>query len=336
MRPTTAGARRCSSRPEAGSGLLSRIFSEVMLYSYSLHEAAECIDWLYFFHAWGFGRRFSGVSRIHDCPSCRNSWVGSFPAEERAKAGEAARLYDDARFLLDRLDETEIRIGGLAEIFPANSREDNIVFRIPPSGSGGRGGGEVLFPLLRQQRPAAGSDVCLCLSDFVRPEASGIEDRVGVFATAVRAEKALAGMCDVYQQLLLQTLCDRLSEACAELMHAAVRRVQWGYAPHERLTAEELLAGKYVGIRPAIGYPSLPDQSEAFLIDRLLGMGKIGVSLTETGAMQPAASTCGLMLGHPAARYFAVGKISDEQLHDYAARRGMPPDTLRRFLSGNL
>ncbi len=131
--------------------------------------------------------------------------------------------------------------------------------------------------------------------------------------------------------MLSQTLCDRLAEATTELMHLQVRRTYWGYASNEDLPIEDLLVGKYQGIRPAIGYPSLPDTSVNFLLDSLLHMARIGISLTETGMMRPHASVSGL-IAHPMARYFELGPIGEDQLRDYARRRGLPEKTVRRFL----
>ena len=135
---------------------------------------------------------------------------------------------------------------------------------------------------------------------------------------------------------LAQTLADRLAEATAERMHEEVRKELWGYAKDERLTIEEMLQEKYVGRRPAVGYPSLPDQSLNFLIDELLDMKRIGVSLTESGAMRPHASTSGLIINHPQARHFAIGHIGEDQLKDYALRRGMPENRIREFLASNI
>ena len=137
---------------------------------------------------------------------------------------------------------------------------------------------------------------------------------------------------DDYHRLLAQTLADRLAEATAEMGHQEVRRRLWGYAPDEAFSPEELFQEKYQGRRPAVGYPSLPDQSLNFLLDRVLDFSSLDVSLTENGAMQPHASTSGLILAHPATRHFAVGPISEEQLLDYARRRGEDPEWLRRFM----
>jgi cobalamin-dependent methionine synthase I len=136
--------------------------------------------------------------------------------------------------------------------------------------------------------------------------------------------------------MLAQTLADRLAEATAENLHEEVRKHQWGYAPAESLSMKQLHNEEFQGIRPAVGYPSLPDQSVNFILDDLLDMKQIGIRLTENGMMMPHASVSGLMLAHPASRYFSVGKIDEEQLKDYASRRGMPMDEMRRFLGANL
>ena len=136
--------------------------------------------------------------------------------------------------------------------------------------------------------------------------------------------------------MMAQLLADRLAEATAERLHEQVRKQLWGYAPDERLSIVEMQQERFQGIRPAVGYPSLPDASLNFLLDRLLGFRQIGITLTESGAMRPHASVSGLMMAHPEARYFALGKIGQDQLRDYARRRGLPVETMRKFLSSNL
>ena len=150
------------------------------------------------------------------------------------------------------------------------------------------------------------SSTHLCLSDFVRPLSSGKADTVGLFASTVNGLEALHAPDDPYRDLLIQTLGDRLAEAATEKMHQYVRQTAWGYAPDEDLPIPDLLAERFQGIRPAVGYPSLPDQSVNFILDNLLDMQRIGITLTENGAMHPHSSVSGLMLAHPAARYFAV------------------------------
>ena len=141
---------------------------------------------------------------------------------------------------------------------------------------------------------------------------------------------------DDYLRMTTQLLADRLAEAAAEKMHQEVRRRYWGYQPDEQLTMAELHAEQFQGIRPAVGYPSLPDASLNFILSSLLRFSDIGIRLTESGAMVPHASVSGLMLAHPQSRYFAVGAIDEEQLHDYARRRGIPVELARRFLSSSL
>ena len=135
---------------------------------------------------------------------------------------------------------------------------------------------------------------------------------------------------------LAQLLADRLAEAAAERMHEQVRKDIWGYAKDEQLTIPEMLVEKFQGIRPAVGYPSLPDTSLNFVLDELIDMKQIGIRLTESGAMKPHASVSGLMMAHPQARYFNLGKIGADQLQDYARRRGLPVEVCRKFLASNL
>ena len=146
---------------------------------------------------------------------------------------------------------------------------------------------------------------------------------MGVFASTVTFQ---------VNGLLEQTLADRLAEASAERGHEIVRKDIWGYAPEENLTPREMFAEHYRGKRPAVGYPSLPDQSINFVLSSLLDFPSLGISLTENGAMIPHASTTGLMISHPQCRHFKVGTIGEDQLADYASRRGMTPDTIRKFI----
>ena len=192
------------------------------------------------------------------------------------------------------------------------------------------------FPLLRQQTRVRLDDPSLCLSDFVRPLSSGIPDTVGAFATTIDENMEQPFEGDDYKLMLVKTLGERLAEAAAEKVHETIRKSVWGYAKDEHLTMKQLLNEDYQGIRPAVGYPSLPDISVSFLLDELLDMKRIGIKLTENGMMQPHASVCGLMFAHPASRYFSVGKIDEEQLADYAARRGCEVSEIRKYLVANL
>lgn len=291
--------------------------------SFSIHEVAPYISWVYFFHAWGFQPRFAAIANIHGCDSCRASWLTTFPEEERPKAAEAMQLFKEANRMLNELDQ-DFKVNALFKLCRANSDGDNLILN------------GITFPLLRQQAKKREGGPFLCLSDFVRPLSSGITDTVGAFAASIDADVQGLYEQDPYKHLLVQSLSDRLAEAGTEKMHEYVRKVAWGYAPNENLSFADLLVEKYQGIRPAVGYPSLPDQSISFLLNELLDMSQIGVSLTENGAMYPHASVCGLIFAHPAAEYFAVGKIGEDQLIDYARRRKMDVTEMRKFLGANL
>lgn len=291
---------------------------------YRISDIIDYINWLYFFHAWGLPVKFTSIAKIHACDACRASWIASFPLAEQEKAREAARLFTDAQHQLSRLTPYTT-IHAKVELFDANAQGDDIVLYINKEDKNQR----FILPMLRQQHPDA-DGFCLCLADFLRPIAQGVKDRVGVFATSVRCSQSTS---DDYTSLLIQTLCDRLAEATAERLHQQVRTTLWGYAPEEQLTMDELHAEKFQGIRPAVGYPSLPDVSINFLINRLISFESIGVTLTEHGMMQPHASVSGLLFSHPKAHYFSIGEISEEQLQDYARRRNLPADSLRKYLS---
>lgn len=190
-------------------------------------------------------------------------------------------------------------------------------------------------PMLRQQKVIPGKPN-LCLADFIRPASSGIKDTIGLFATSVDTAFTSNNEGDPYQRMLSQTLADRLAEATAEKFHEDVRKKYWGYATDEQLTIKDLLAERYQGIRPAVGYPSIPDTSMNFLLYELLDMKGIGINLTESGMMVPHASVSGFMFAHPQSRYFDLGKIDDEQLEDYAHRRNKPVEELRKYLASTL
>lgn len=190
-------------------------------------------------------------------------------------------------------------------------------------------------PMLRQQKVIPGKPN-LCLADFIRPASSGIKDTIGLFATSVDAAFTSNYEGDPYQRMLSQTLADRLAEATAEKFHEDVRKKYWGYATDEQLTIKDLLAERYQGIRPAVGYPSIPDTSMNFLLYELLDMKGIGINLTESGMMVPHASVSGFMFAHPQSRYFDLGKIDDEQLEDYAHRRNKPVEELRKYIASTL
>ena len=248
------------------------------------------------------------------------NWPYFYYAWQVKEEQEKIRLRTEAEAFLMKI-ENRYQAYALFELFVANADGDDIVLD------------EHRIPLLRQQQ---GKPPYLCLSDFLRPITSGIKDRVGVFATSVDLGLETDFDFDPYQKMMAQLLADRLAEAAAECMHEQVRKNYWGYAKDEQLSISDMLIEKFQGIRPAIGYPSLPDTSLNFVLNDLLDLRQIGIRLTESGAMKPHASVSGLMLAHPKARYFNLGKIGEDQLRDYARRRGLPIEVVRKFLASNL
>lgn len=297
--------------------------TDITVKEYDIHELADYINWIYFFHAWGFQPKYSSIADIHGCDGCRAMWLVSFKEDERPKASEAMQLHKEAQRMLNSLDG-RFKVYAMYRLMDANSDSDNLIME------GTR------FPLLRQQSRVKDSDPFLCLSDFVRPASYGMTDTVGCFATTIDPEMEKEFEDDDYKHMLCKTLAERLAEAAAEKIHETIRKSVWGYAPDENLSVKELLDEKYCGIRPAVGYPSLPDISVNFLLDDLLDMKRIGITLTENGMMHPHASVSGLMFAHPQSRYFSVGKIDEAQLADYAERRGKTADEMRKYLRANV
>lgn len=292
--------------------------------TYTVREVAPYINWLYYFHTWGMEPRFASVADVHNCPSCRATWIAAFPSEEQAKAREAMKLYDEAMELLRQWADEPI-CHALFLLSEAYSEGDDIVID-----------GTIRIPFLRQQH-AGKEGYTLCLSDFIRetsplPEQNDrdITNTIGIFATTVSHPSNFHLSSFNFQHSILT---DRLAEATAEKLHEEVRKHYWGYAPDERLTMRELHEERFQGIRPAVGYPSLPDQSINFLIDQLLHLSDIGVTLSENGAMHPHCTVSGFMFAHPKAQYFSVGNISEEQLTDYAKRRGIDILQTKKFLT---
>jgi len=242
--------------------------------------------------------------------------------------------------MLERIiAEGWLRSRAVIGLFPANSvnSDDIAVYRDEQ-----RTEELAVLHQLRQQRTRVNGQPNLCLADFIAPRESGVADYVGAFAVTagLGIDSHVADFeraHDDYNAIVLKALADRLAEACAEYMHARVRKELWGYAANERLGNEELIAESYRGIRPAPGYPSCPDHMEKTTLWRLLDVERnTGIRLTESFAMYPAASVSGWYFAHPAARYFQVGKIGRDQAEDYARRKGVPLATVERWLASNL
>ena len=185
--------------------------------------------------------------------------------------------------------------------------------------------------MLRQQTPGR-DGLCLCLSDFIRPKSMLKQDKIGIFATSAHIDERQQLPDDDYNKMLIQTVLDRLAEAGAEKLHQETRTTYWGYAPNEHLTISQLHQEKFQGIRPAIGYPCLPDISINRIIDRIIDFASIGVTLTSSAMMQPHASVSGFMISLPQARYFSIGKIDETQAADYARRRNMTVNEIKKYI----
>jgi 5-methyltetrahydrofolate--homocysteine methyltransferase len=332
--------------PPAPKFIGRRIFK-----NFDLTELAKFIDWGPFFQTWDL--------------------AGPFPAilKDEVVGTEAVRVYADAKRMLNRLIEGRwLTASGVIGLYPANSVGDDIEIYTDETRS------EVALTWhgLRQQTEKTAVDGVMrpsrCLSDFVAPkiltpesiaarpditlaagqksiqkqaESGHIADYIGVFAVtaglgAEKKEKYFQDDNDDYSSIMLKALADRLAEAFAECLHQRVRQDLWGYAPDEALDVTDLIGETYQGIRPAPGYPACPDHSVKKDMFELLGAADIGMALTESLAMTPAASVSGFMLSHPDSSYFNVGKIGDDQLHDLAKRRGEKAEDLSRLLAPNL
>jgi 5-methyltetrahydrofolate--homocysteine methyltransferase len=263
------------------------------------------IDWTFFFHAWELKGRFPGIL---DRP-------------------EARELYDDALRLLDELvRDSLLEPKGVQGFWPAHAEGDDLIV------NGTR------LAMLRQQTAFGDSRPNRSLADFVAPADSGVRDHIGGFAVAIHGADALAARFeaehDDYHAIMTRALADRLAEAFAEWLHERARR-EW-YEPKETLSNEDLIGERFRGIRPAFGYPACPDHSEKRHLFELLGAESAGIGLTETFAMTPAAAVSGIYLGHPQARYFAVGRIGRDQVEAYAARKCVDVADAERWLRPNL
>jgi 5-methyltetrahydrofolate--homocysteine methyltransferase len=234
------------------------------------------------------------------------------------------------------IDQRLLTAKGVYGLWPANSDGDDIILYTDDT----RQQELTRFHMLRQQEAHDDTRPYLSLADFIAPVDSGLADYLGGFAvTAGLGADALVRRFeqdhDDYNAIMVKALADRLAEAFAEYLHQRVRQ-EWGYGQAEDFSFEELIAEKYRGIRPALGYPACPDHSEKDTLFTLLGASAAGMRLTETAAMMPAATVSGLYFAHPQARYFSVGRIDRDQVRSYAKRKGMEPTEVEKWLTPNL
>ncbi len=294
---------------------------------YSLEELSEFIDWTPFFTSWQLKGKFPDI------------------LEDEVVGLEAQKLYNDARSMLRRIiDEKWLQAKAVIGLFPANRIGDDDVEVYTDDTRE-----EVKHKLhfLRQQRKKAAGKPSYCLADFVAPRreamnngaSANASDYIGAFAVTAgvgieKWVKKFEADHDDYHAILLKALADRLAEAFAERMHQRIRTEFWGYCPAEALENDDLIAERYQGIRPAPGYPACPEHTEKGTLWKMLNVeDRIGIRLTESYAMFPAASVSGFYFAHPESRYFGLGEISKDQVDDYAQRKGMSLEEAQKWLS---
>lgn len=290
-----------------------RVFDQI-----PLKDLRRYIDWTPFFMSWELGGRYPAI------------------LEDERIGAEARKLFDDAQQMLDDLQESgALQPRAVMGIFPAGSVGDDIAVFDPEMPS------HRLCTLhhLRQQVKKAEGLPNLCLADFIRPLGEGPTDFIGAFAVCAgfgveSLVKRYDSMHDDYHAILVKALADRLAEALAEYLHERVRKELWGYAPGEELSNDDLIREAYSGIRPAPGYPACPEHTEKQQLWKLLDVeGAIGLQLTESMAMHPAAAVSGWYFAHPEARYFTISEIGRDQLEDYAGRKGWDLATAEKWLA---
>jgi 5-methyltetrahydrofolate--homocysteine methyltransferase len=282
--------------------------------SWDMADLVNWIDWTPFFRAWEL--------------------AGNYPAilEDEVVGETATGLYADARAMLDQIvAEKWLTARGVAGLWPCRREDDDIIIHLDEEER------HVRLPFLRQQIAKREGRPNMCLADFISRDG----DWIGGFAVSIHGiEPHLARFKadhDDYSDILFKALADRLAEAFAERLHAHVRTDLWGYSPDEQLTEEAILHEEYRGIRPAPGYPACPEHSLKRILFALLDAeANTGVELTENFAMLPTAAVSGFYFGHPDASYFGVARVGEDQMIEYAARRGVDLDTARRWLRPNL
>jgi 5-methyltetrahydrofolate--homocysteine methyltransferase len=287
--------------------------------NYSLEKLRDYIDWTPFFLTWELKGKYPSIF------------------EDNKYGIEAKKLFDDANKLLDKIiDDKLLTANGVAGIFPANSIGfDDIEIYTDEN----RNGVKRVLHTIRQQNKKASGEPNIALADFIAPKDSRVADYIGAFAVTagIGIEKNIEKYekeHDDYNSILIKALADRFAEAFAEHLHELVRKGLWGYAADENFKKEDLIKEKYIGIRPAPGYPAQPDHTEKPIIFDLLDAEKnTGIILTENLAMHPAASVSGLYFANPESKYFSVGKIEKDQVLDYHRRKGMSLEEMERWLS---
>lgn len=291
------------------------------LINYPLAAIRKYIDWTPFFQTWMLAGKYPSI------------------LEDKVVGEEAKKLYDDAQIFLDKIiADQSLQANGVVAFYPAAATDDDDVVLFKDDSRT-----DVLTQLhfLRQQNKKAQNLPNFSLADFIAPSSSGKKDYIGMFAVTAglgleKLVERYKADHDDYSDIMAKALADRLAEAFAELLHEKVRKELWGYASDESLTEEELIKEKYHGIRPAPGYPACPEHTEKGTLFNLLQANDIGMKLTESYAMYPAAAVSGYYFSHPESKYFGLGKITKEQVVDYAKRKNMTLSEVEKWLSPNL
>ena len=289
-----------------------------MIEDFDLRELVPYIDWSPFFRSWELHGKYPDI------------------LEDEVVGKQATELFADAKAMMKKiLDGKLFKAKAIFGLFPANTINDDDIALT-------HNGEEYIFRTLRQQAKKYVGKPNFALSDFIAPKESGLQDYIGCFcvSTGFGTDELADGYrknLDDYNSIMVKALADRFAEAFAEYLHKEVRIDHWGYAADEGLSNEELIKESYVGIRPAPGYPACPDHLEKLTLWELMEVKeKIGVELTDSLAMWPAASVSGYYFGNPEARYFGVGKIKEDQVADFAARKGIPLEEAARWLAPNI
>ncbi len=289
-----------------------------VLKDYSIEEIAKYIDWTFFFQEWRIRGKYPDIFK------------------DPIKGEEAKKLFDDAQLLLQELHKEKIlKANAVIGFYPANSIGDDVEIYKKEADKEPI---EVLH-FLRNQQLKEDNKPNLCLSDLIAPKSAGFKDYIGFFActAGIGLEQITEIYKDDYKKIMATILTDRLAEAFTELLHLMVRKEFWGYTLYEKLDIKSLILSKYQGIRPAPGYPACPDHSEKKAIFDLLDAEKnIGMKLTDNFAMYPTASVSGYFFSNSASHYFNVGNILDDQLTEYAGRKNIDKETLKKWLAINL
>jgi 5-methyltetrahydrofolate--homocysteine methyltransferase len=313
-----ARANKFSIKWETDDIAIPKELGVQVISDFELDKLVDYIDWSPFFRSWDLHGKYPQI------------------LEDDVVGPQARELYEDATGMLAMLiREKKVQARAVFGIFEANSIGDDDIEVV-------RDENTFVFRTLRQQLKKREGVPNIALADFIAPKSTGITDYIGCFCVSAGFGTAeLAGeyqrKLDDYNSIMVKALTDRLAEAFAEYLHEQVRKVHWGYAKGERLDNQELIGEAYRGIRPAPGYPACPDHLEKQTIWEILNVQeRIGVSLTESLAMWPAASVSGYYFAHPQAKYFGLGKIKQDQLQDYADRKGLPIEEALKWLAPNM